>query len=162
MSALQRYTRHYSLKISLALVQLYSPWSVLCFCSEFCYHLLPWIKPQNTRFYFPLSSSLSFALTTRGLDERRGGAECWLHFGWGHHFDVAKKLKELKKEELFTLTLIEPKKAFKRRNPAPPTRTLTQASLTKKPWQATCATPPTVRKLHKLPEYRKDTPNSEI
>ena len=28
------------------------------------------------------------------------------------HFDVAKKLKELKKEELFTLTLIEPKKAF--------------------------------------------------
>ena len=49
------------------------------------------------------------------------------------HFDVAKKLKELKKEELFTLTLIEPKKAFKKRNPAPPTRTLTQASLTKKP-----------------------------
>ena len=31
--------------------------------------------------------------------------------GW-RHFDVAKKLKELKKEELFTLTLIEPKKAF--------------------------------------------------
>ncbi|XP_061039959.1 PDZ domain-containing protein GIPC2 isoform X2 [Eubalaena glacialis] len=31
--------------------------------------------------------------------------------GW-RHFDVAKKLKELKKEELFTLKLIEPKKAF--------------------------------------------------
>ncbi|XP_054422871.1 PDZ domain-containing protein GIPC2 isoform X1 [Pteronotus mesoamericanus] len=31
--------------------------------------------------------------------------------GW-RHFEVAKKLKELKKEELFTLTLIEPKKAF--------------------------------------------------
>nr|XP_010987370.2 PDZ domain-containing protein GIPC2 isoform X1 [Camelus dromedarius] len=31
--------------------------------------------------------------------------------GW-HHFDVAKKLKELKKEELFTMKLIEPKKAF--------------------------------------------------
>ena len=31
--------------------------------------------------------------------------------GW-RHFDVSKKLKELKKEELFTLTLIEPKKAF--------------------------------------------------
>ncbi|XP_073935789.1 PDZ domain-containing protein GIPC2 isoform X2 [Castor canadensis] len=28
------------------------------------------------------------------------------------HFEVAKKLKELKKEELFTMTLIEPKKAF--------------------------------------------------
>ena len=35
-----------------------------------------------------------------------------------------------------------------RRNPAPPTRTLTQASLTKKPWQLTHITPPTVRKLH--------------
>ncbi|XP_058159289.1 PDZ domain-containing protein GIPC2 [Dasypus novemcinctus] len=31
--------------------------------------------------------------------------------GW-RHFDVAKKLRELKKEELFTLKLIEPKKAF--------------------------------------------------
>ncbi|XP_069863472.1 PDZ domain-containing protein GIPC2 [Dipodomys merriami] len=28
------------------------------------------------------------------------------------HYEVAKKLKELKKEELFTMTLIEPKKAF--------------------------------------------------
>ena len=35
-----------------------------------------------------------------------------------------------------------------RRNPAPTTRTLTQASLTYKPWQATDTTPPTVRKLH--------------
>ena len=35
-----------------------------------------------------------------------------------------------------------------RRNTAPPTRTLTQASLTKKPWQATDTTLPTVRKLH--------------
>ena len=35
-----------------------------------------------------------------------------------------------------------------RRNPAPPTRTLTQASLTKKPWQATDTSPPTARKLH--------------
>ena len=34
------------------------------------------------------------------------------------------------------------------RNPAPATRILTQASLTKKPWQATDTTPPTVRKLH--------------
>uniref|UniRef100_A0A2I3LEW8 GIPC PDZ domain containing family member 2 n=1 Tax=Papio anubis TaxID=9555 RepID=A0A2I3LEW8_PAPAN len=31
--------------------------------------------------------------------------------GW-RHYDVAKKLKELKKEELFTMNLIEPKKAF--------------------------------------------------
>ncbi|XP_019499533.1 PREDICTED: PDZ domain-containing protein GIPC2 [Hipposideros armiger] len=31
--------------------------------------------------------------------------------GW-RHFDVAKKFRELKKEELFTLKLIEPKKAF--------------------------------------------------
>ena len=35
-----------------------------------------------------------------------------------------------------------------RRNPAPSTRTPTQASLTKKPWQATDTTPPTARKLH--------------
>ena len=35
-----------------------------------------------------------------------------------------------------------------RRNPAPPTRTPTQASLTRKPFRATCPTPPTVRKLH--------------
>ena len=35
-----------------------------------------------------------------------------------------------------------------RRNPAPPARTPIQASLTKKPWQATDTTPPTVRKLH--------------
>ena len=34
------------------------------------------------------------------------------------------------------------------RNPASPTRTLTQASLMRKPWQATCTTPLTVRKLH--------------
>lgn len=31
--------------------------------------------------------------------------------GW-RHYDVAKKLKELKKDESFTLKLIEPKKAF--------------------------------------------------
>ena len=35
-----------------------------------------------------------------------------------------------------------------RRNPAQPTRTPTQASLTKKPWQATDTIPPTARKLH--------------
>ena len=35
-----------------------------------------------------------------------------------------------------------------RRNTAPPTRTRTQASLTRKPWQATRTTPPTARKLH--------------
>ena len=35
-----------------------------------------------------------------------------------------------------------------RRNPAPPTRTPKQASLTKTPWKATDTTPPTVRKLH--------------
>ena len=35
-----------------------------------------------------------------------------------------------------------------RRNPAPATRTPTQASLTKKPWKATDTTPCTVRKLH--------------
>ena len=35
-----------------------------------------------------------------------------------------------------------------RRNPAPPTRTPTQASLTRKPWQAACTTPPRARKLH--------------
>ena len=35
-----------------------------------------------------------------------------------------------------------------RRTPAPPTRTSTLASLTRKPWQATHTTPPTARKLH--------------
>ena len=35
-----------------------------------------------------------------------------------------------------------------RRNTDPHPRTPTQASLTKKRWQATCRTPPTVRKLH--------------
>ena len=35
-----------------------------------------------------------------------------------------------------------------RRNPAPPTITPTQASLTRKPWQATHTTPPTAKKLH--------------
>ena len=35
-----------------------------------------------------------------------------------------------------------------KRNPAPPTRTPTQASLTRKPWQATCTTPPKARKPH--------------
>ena len=39
-----------------------------------------------------------------------------------------------------------------RRNPAPPTRTPTQASLTRKPWQATCPTPPTTKKLHSKEE----------
>ena len=34
------------------------------------------------------------------------------------------------------------------RSPAPPTRTLTRASLTRKPWQATHTAPPTARKLH--------------
>lgn len=31
--------------------------------------------------------------------------------GW-RHYDVAKKLKELKKDESFTLKLVEPKKGF--------------------------------------------------
>ena len=35
-----------------------------------------------------------------------------------------------------------------RRNPAPPTRTWTQASRTRKPWQATHTTSPIARKLH--------------
>ena len=35
-----------------------------------------------------------------------------------------------------------------RRDPALPTRTLTQASLTRKPWQATCTNPHTARKRH--------------
>ena len=39
-----------------------------------------------------------------------------------------------------------------RRNPAPPTRTQTQASLTRKPWQATRSTPPTVKNLHNKEE----------
>ena len=44
-----------------------------------------------------------------------------------------------------------------RRNPAPPTTTPTQASLTKKPWQATDTTPPTVRKLRN----KENTTNSQ-
>ena len=39
-----------------------------------------------------------------------------------------------------------------RRNPAPPTRTPTQTSLTRKPRQATRPTPPTVRNLHNKEE----------
>ena len=37
---------------------------------------------------------------------------------------------------------------LERRNTAPPTRTPTQASLTKKPWQATCTNPHRARKHH--------------
>ena len=47
-----------------------------------------------------------------------------------------------------------------RRNPAPATRTPTQPSLTKKPWQATDTTPPTVRKLHNK-ENSSNSPNVE-
>ena len=39
-----------------------------------------------------------------------------------------------------------------RRNPSPPTRTRRQASLTRKPWQATCPTPPTGRNLNNKEE----------
>ena len=45
-----------------------------------------------------------------------------------------------------------------RRNPTPPTRTPTQASLTKKPWQDTDTTPPKVRKLHN----KENSTNSQI
>ena len=47
-----------------------------------------------------------------------------------------------------------------RSNPAPPTRTPTQSSVTRKPRQATRPTPPTARNLHNKeePEYRKATP----
>ena len=38
------------------------------------------------------------------------------------------------------------------RSPAPSTRTGTQASLSRKPWQATHTTPPTVRNLHNKKE----------
>ena len=41
-----------------------------------------------------------------------------------------------------------------RRNPALPTRTPTRASLTRKPWQATHPTPPTVRNLHNKEELQ--------
>ena len=44
-----------------------------------------------------------------------------------------------------------------RRNLALPTRTLMQASLTKKPWQATDTIPSTVRKLHN----KKNSTNSQ-
>ena len=54
-----------------------------------------------------------------------------------------------------------------RRDPAPPTRTPMQASLTNKLWQATH--PPllkggisTIKRNHKLPTYRKATPNTAI
>ena len=39
-----------------------------------------------------------------------------------------------------------------KRDPAPPTRTPTQVSLTRKPWQATPLTPPTGEKLHNKEE----------
>ena len=47
-----------------------------------------------------------------------------------------------------------------RRNPALHTRTPTQASLTKKPWQATDTTPPTTRKLHNK-ENSSNSQNTE-
>ena len=37
---------------------------------------------------------------------------------------------------------------LERRNPGSPTRTLTQESLNRKPWQVTHTSPPTARKLH--------------
>ena len=54
-----------------------------------------------------------------------------------------------------------------RRNSAPATRTPTQASLTRKPWQATRPTPSeggisTIKRNDKLPEYRKATPNTAV
>ena len=39
-----------------------------------------------------------------------------------------------------------------RRDPAPPSRTLMQASLSRKPWQVTCPSPPTGRNLHNKEE----------
>ena len=39
-----------------------------------------------------------------------------------------------------------------RRNPTLPTRTLMQASLNRKPWQATCPTPSIARNLHNTEE----------
>ena len=45
-----------------------------------------------------------------------------------------------------------------RRNPAPSTRTLTQASLTRKTWQATHPTPHTVRNFHN----KEEPPNARI
>ena len=51
-----------------------------------------------------------------------------------------------------------------RRDPAPPTRTPRQASLTRKPRKATCPRrkggTSTVNRNHKLPAYRKATPNT--
>ena len=41
---------------------------------------------------------------------------------------------------------------LQRRHPVPPTRTPTQASLTRKPWQAARPTPPTARSLHNKEE----------
>ena len=46
---------------------------------------------------------------------------------------------------------------WERRNPALPARTPIQASLTKKPWQATCTTPSTARKLH----YKENSTNCQ-
>ena len=51
-------------------------------------------------------------------------------------------------------------------NPAPPTRTPTKASLTRKPWQAISPIPPpgptsTIKRNHKLPGYRKATPTQQ-
>ena len=43
---------------------------------------------------------------------------------------------------------------LERRDPAPPTRTPTQASLTRKPRQATHPTPPTGRNLHNKEELQ--------
>ena len=53
-----------------------------------------------------------------------------------------------------------------RRDPAPPTRTPTQASLIRKSRQATHPTPQggtsTIKRNHKLPAYRRAAPNSAI
>ena len=55
-----------------------------------------------------------------------------------------------------------------RRGPSPHTRTPMQASLTRKPWQATLVQPhrqggtSTIKRNHKLPAYRKATPNTEM
>lgn len=72
-------------QILLAIVQLYIPWWALCFLSDFCSSLWPWIKHQDTAFYFPLSTCTLLCLRVPSFAFSLSGC---VHTGCGHRVSV--------------------------------------------------------------------------
>ena len=101
-------------------------------------------EPNRDRFYHPVSKNSFGVFMERATGQVRQNYMMmtikWLLFPRTPLLQLGPEVVQKDPGLLYWIS--------ERRNTAPSTRTSTQASLTRKPWQATCTNPHTARKRH--------------